>query len=63
MGSCFFVFFSGFAGAAVVESGEGTKVVDSDAARENEAYKKASDSMSSGEVMSSQIQDAMNKYN
>ena len=34
------LFASGFAGAAVVESGEGTKVVDSDAARENEAYKK-----------------------
>ena len=35
------LYASGFAGSAVVESDEGAKVVDSDAARENENYKKA----------------------
>ena len=34
------LYASGFAGAAVVESDEGAKVVNSDAARENENYKK-----------------------
>ena len=34
------LYASGFAGSAVVESDEGAKVVDSDAARENENYKK-----------------------
>ena len=34
------LYASGFAGSAVVESDEGAKVVDSDAARENEDYKK-----------------------
>ncbi|MGM9733528.1 MAG: hypothetical protein ACI3YT_05365 [Prevotella sp.] len=34
------LYASGFAGSAVVENAEGAKVVNSDAARENEAYKK-----------------------
>ena len=34
------MFATGFAGSAVVESDEGAKVVNSDAARENENYKK-----------------------
>ena len=34
------LYASGFAGSAVVESDEGAKVVNSDAARENENYKK-----------------------
>ena len=34
------LYASGFAGSAVVESDEGAKVVNSDAARENEDYKK-----------------------